>query len=67
MPRPPRADEAGGLYHALNRGDLRACSLSEAVHMEMMSGWNQSPHASIICPRGRQQLRTGEDVPIKEA
>lgn len=23
-PRPPRADEAGGLYHALNRGNLRA-------------------------------------------
>ena len=24
MPRPPRADEAGGLYHALNRGNSRA-------------------------------------------
>ena len=24
MPRPPRADEAGGLYHALNRGNLGA-------------------------------------------
>ncbi|MBI2479113.1 MAG: hypothetical protein HYV60_10915 [Planctomycetia bacterium] len=24
MPRPPRADEAGGLYYALNRGNLRA-------------------------------------------
>ena len=24
MPRPPRADEAVGLYHALNRGNLRA-------------------------------------------
>ncbi len=24
MPRPPRADEAGGFYHALNRGNLRA-------------------------------------------
>ena len=24
MPRPPRADEAGGLYHCLNRGNLRA-------------------------------------------
>lgn len=24
MPRPPRADEAGGLYHALNRGNLRS-------------------------------------------
>jgi len=23
-PRPRRADEAGGLYHALNRGNLRA-------------------------------------------
>ena len=23
-----------------------ACPLSEAVHWEMMSGWNQSPHAS---------------------
>ena len=23
MPRPPRADEAGGLYHALNRANLR--------------------------------------------
>jgi len=23
MPRHPRADEAGGLYHALNRGNLR--------------------------------------------
>lgn len=24
MPRPPRADEANGLYHALNRGNLRS-------------------------------------------
>jgi putative transposase len=24
MPRAPRADEAGGLYHALNRGNLGA-------------------------------------------
>ena len=24
MPRPPRADEANGLYHALNRGNGRA-------------------------------------------
>ena len=24
MPRPPRADEANGLYHALNRGNSRA-------------------------------------------
>ena len=24
MPRTPRADQAGGLYHALNRGNLRA-------------------------------------------
>jgi putative transposase len=24
MPRSPRADEAGGLYHVLNRGNLRA-------------------------------------------
>ena len=24
MPRPPRIDEAGGLYHALNRGNARA-------------------------------------------
>lgn len=24
MPRPPRADEAGGLYHAFNRGNPRA-------------------------------------------
>jgi hypothetical protein len=24
MPRPPRADAAGGLYHALNRGSARA-------------------------------------------
>ncbi|MEM6365854.1 MAG: transposase [Planctomycetota bacterium] len=24
MPRPPRADEAGGLYHVLNRANLRA-------------------------------------------
>jgi len=30
MPRAPRADEAGGLYHALNRGNLRA----EIFHKE---------------------------------
>ncbi|MBI2478223.1 MAG: transposase, partial [Planctomycetia bacterium] len=24
MPRPPRADDAGGLYHVLHRGNLRA-------------------------------------------
>ena len=30
MPRPPRADEGGGLYHALNRANLRA----EVFHKE---------------------------------
>ena len=30
MPRPPRADEASGIYHALNRGNLRAT----IFHME---------------------------------
>ena len=30
MPRPPRADEAGGLYHALNRGT----SLAEIFHKQ---------------------------------
>ena len=29
MPRSPRADEAGGLYHALNRGNLRADSFKK--------------------------------------
>jgi hypothetical protein len=31
MPRPPRVGETGGLYHALNRGNLRATSF----HKEM--------------------------------
>lgn len=31
MPRPPRADEAGGLYHALNRGNLRADIFKQEV------------------------------------
>lgn len=29
MPRVPRADEAGGLYHALKRGNLRADIVSQ--------------------------------------
>ena len=32
MPRPPRADEAGGLYHALNRGNLRAANFHKEMY-----------------------------------
>jgi putative transposase len=34
MPRPPRADEAGGLYHALNRGNFRATIFHETADYE---------------------------------
>ena len=34
MPRPPRADEAGGLYHALNRGTLRAMIFHKEQDLE---------------------------------
>ncbi|MFO7904780.1 MAG: transposase [Pirellulaceae bacterium] len=34
MPRPPRADEAGGLYHALNRGKLRPAIFHKEKHFE---------------------------------
>jgi putative transposase len=40
MPRPPRADEAGGLYHALNRGNLRATPESKGSGLfEWRSDW----------------------------
>ncbi len=32
MPGAPRADEAGGLYHALNRGNLRADIFRKDAH-----------------------------------
>jgi putative transposase len=34
MPRPPRADEAGGLYHALNRGNSRAAIFRKDADFE---------------------------------
>ena len=34
MPRAPRADEAGGLYHTLNRGNLRATIFHKAADYE---------------------------------
>ena len=34
MPRPPRADEAGGLYHALNRGNARVDIFRKAADFE---------------------------------
>ena len=37
MPRSPRADEAGGLYHALNRGNLRATIFHKEEENELAS------------------------------
>jgi putative transposase len=34
MPRPPRSDEAGGLYHALNRGNSRAAIFRKDADFE---------------------------------
>ena len=34
MPRPPRADEAGGIYHALNRGNARQKIFRKAADYE---------------------------------
>ena len=34
MPRPPRADEAGGLYHALHRGNSRAAIFRKDADFE---------------------------------
>ena len=34
MPRPPRADEAGGIYHALNRGNARREIFRKAADYE---------------------------------
>ena len=45
MPRAPRADEAGGLYHVLNRGNLRADifrkeeDLAKRVGLNVPSDW----------------------------
>ena len=38
MPRPPRADEAGGLYHALNRGNARAAIFLKNADYEAFEG-----------------------------
>ena len=38
MPSPPRADEAGGLYHALNRGNLRATIFHKNADYEAFEG-----------------------------
>jgi len=48
MPRPPRADEANGLYHALNRGNGRArlfrtqadCEAFERIHEEGLARYD---------------------------
>ena len=38
MPRPPRADEAHGLYHALNRGNARATIFYKEDEYEAFEG-----------------------------
>jgi len=38
MPRPPRADVAGHLYHALNRGNQRDAIFHKMVTMKRSSG-----------------------------
>ncbi len=38
MPRAPRADEAGGLYHARNRGNLRATIFHKDGNYEAFKG-----------------------------
>ncbi|MBI2480211.1 MAG: hypothetical protein HYV60_16735 [Planctomycetia bacterium] len=66
MPRPPRADEAGGLYHTLNRGNLRAgtfrkegdfLALERILHeglqrfqIELFSYQRMSNHYRLVLP-----------------
>ena len=52
MTRPPRADEAGGLYHALNRGNLHADIFRKeadfvAFERILHEGVSGSAHAKI--------------------
>jgi hypothetical protein len=35
MPRPPRADKTGGLYHALKRGTLRSTIIHKDTDSEV--------------------------------
>ena len=38
MPGPPRADEALGIYHALNRGNLRASIIQKEADFAAFDG-----------------------------
>ncbi len=48
MPRPPRADEAGGLYHALNRGNLRADIFRKEADFRLC-GTDKLPASLVFC------------------
>jgi hypothetical protein len=68
MPRPHRADEAGGLDHALNRGSLRATFVHKGADFDAFEkplgdeDWVESIARplnleSTLRPRGRKRLR----------
>ena len=66
MPRPPRADEAGGLYHALNRGNSRAEIFRKEADFEAFGG-RQTRRDSLIRLGDRLPARrSGADDPVAE-
>ncbi len=61
MPRPPRADETGGLYHALNRGRPlgdKSCVESIMVRLNL---------ESTMRPRQRPKIQQTAETDRKEA
>jgi hypothetical protein len=68
MPRPPRADEAGGLDHARNRGNLQATIFHKDADFDALEkplgddDWVESMARrlnleSTLRPRGQKRLR----------
>ena len=59
MPRAPRADEAGGLYHALNRGNLRADIFRKDADF---SAFERILHEGLKTSKGSGPIVFGTDV-----
>jgi hypothetical protein len=64
MPRPPRADEAGGLYHALNRGNLRADIFKKEGDF---AAFDEQSNGSGLFDVAPIEVHSGFDVPGSES
>ena len=70
MPRPPRADEAGAIYHALNRGNARQTIFHktgdyEAFEKVIAEGLKKTPSRSACLSMDAQSLAYGTFTQIE--